>query len=221
MARRAYTERMAPRVKIAMGVMSDVLETACGWAFIAVALYAMLFLNLTGNGTLWDSLRGVVADAGPAPILQRSRVVTRVVPVRPLDDLEVKTRAQNRMLLIPNEPEKEFKVPVLAQPQSGRGADQFTDAPADAGAGTNWQKHLTGSLRTFTVYGNGEQRGSASASAGAGPGAPTVHAAAPAATAAADVSAYHAGLAAAARPGVSDHVSHVDGGAGDGVRNFR
>ena len=210
---------MAPRVKIAMGVMSEVLEMACGWAFVAVALYAMLFLNLTGNGTLWDSLRGIVGDAGPAPLLTNARVQTRVVPVRPIDDVEAKTKAQNRMLLIPNEPEQEFKVPVLAQP--GRGADQITDAPADASAGKDWQRHLNGSLRTFTVYGNGEQGSSASASAGSAKGTQSARAAAPAGSPATEVSAYHAGITAEARPGVSDHVSQVGAGVGDGVRNFR
>ena len=213
---------MAPRVKEAVGVMSDVVETACGWAIVAVALYAMLFLNLTGNGTLWDSLRGVVKDAGAAgSIPANARVVTRVVPVRPVEEVDLKVKAQNRMLLIPNELEHEFKVPVLAGQEPARASGQITDAPADASAGKVWQKHLDGSLRTFTVYGNGEQRGSASTAAGSAPGAAVPHAAAaPAATAA---SAYHAGVAAAAaaRPGISDHVSRDEGGPTDGVRNFR
>ena len=204
-----------------MGVMSDAIETACGWAFVAIALYAMLFVNLTGNGTLWDSLRGVVSEAGPAPALANEGVRTRVVPVRPMEEIDVKTRAQNRMLLIPNEPEHEFKVPVLVQ--QSRGADQVTDAPADASAGKDWHMHLNGALRKFTVYGNGDERSSASSPAGSAQAASSAHstAASAAPAAAADVSAFHAGGSAAARPGVSDHISPVDAGTGDGVRNFR
>jgi hypothetical protein len=215
---------MAPKAKEAFGVMSDALETACGWALCAIALYGLLFVNLTGNGTLWDSLRGVILDQVAAPAPMNAAVQTRVVPVRPADPDAGAVKDQNRMLLIPNEPEKEFKVPVLAQQESGRTADQITDAPADAKAGTDWRKHLTGSLRTFTVYGNGDQQSSASASAGsvktaAGPA--SARAAAPAPTPATEVSAYHAGIAAAARPGVTDHVSQVDAGTADGVQNFR
>jgi hypothetical protein len=215
---------MAPKAKAALGAMSDALETACGWAFCAVALYALLFLNLTGNGALWESLRAVVLDAAPAEMSMNAAVQTRVVPVRPpgADDKAVK--AQDRMLLIPSEPEHEFKVPVVAQQQGGRGPDQITDAPADATAGRDWHKHLNGSLRTFTVYGNGDQPSVASASAGSAKnstGSAPVRAAAPAPTPATAVSAYHAGLTAAARPGVTDHVSQVDAGTADGVQNFR
>jgi hypothetical protein len=216
-ARRAYTERMAPKVKEAFAVMSDAVETACGWAFVAVALYALLFVNMTGNGTLWESIRGVLRDeSAAAPKV--AAVQTRVVPVRPVDAATIE---QNRMLLIPNEPVKEFAVTVAAPDQPARAADQITDAPSDAKAGKDWRKHLAGSLRTFTVYGEGEQRSSASASASGGASrAPSaVHAVA--ATPAATASAYRAGIAAQARPGVSDHVSRVDAGTGDGLRNFR
>ena len=215
---------MAPKAKDAIGVMSDALETACGWALCAVALYALLFVNLTGNGTLWESLRGVVQDQIPAPALMNAAVQTRVVPARPPDPDAGAVKEQNRMLLIPNEPDKEFKVPVVAQAQPERAADQITDAPADARAGTDWHKHLTGSLRTFTVYGNGDQQSSASASAGSGKaasGSAPARSAATAPTPATEVSAYRAGITAAARPGVTDHVSQVDAGTADGVQNFR
>lgn len=215
--RRAYTERMAPKVKEAIGVMSDALETALGWAFCAVALYALLFVNMTGNGTLWDSLKGVVMDA-PVPTPKDAAVQTRVVPVRPVDAME---KAQNRMLMVPDVPDKEFSVAVLAQAQPGRAADQITDAPRDAKAGKDWRKHLSGSLRTFTVYGQGEERSSASASAGTAQAAPASEAAAPAPTPATAVSAYRAGFAAEARPGVTNHVSQVGAGVSDGVRNIR
>jgi hypothetical protein len=215
--RRAYTVRMAPKVKEAIGVMSDALETAIGWAFCAVALYALLFVNMTGNGTLWESIRGVVMDV-PAAAPKNASVQTRVVPDRPVDAME---KAQNRMLMVPDVADKEFSVPVLAQNQPSRAADQITDAPADSKAGKDWRKHLSGSLRTFTVYGKGEQSSSASASAASGARpAPSASAASVAPTPATAASAYRAGIEAAARPGVSDHVAPV-GNVGDGVRNFR
>lgn len=208
---------MAPKVKAAVGVVSEAIETALGWAFIAVALYALLFVNMTGNGALWDSIRGVVMDA-PAAAPANVAVQTRVVPVRPVDAME---KAQDRMLMVPTIPDQEFKVPVVAQNQPVRAADQITDAPADAKAGKSWQRHLTGSLRTFTVYGEGDEHSSASASAtnvSAPAAGATAVAAAP--TPATSRSAYRAGAAAIARPGISDHIA-PQGNVGDGVRNFR
>ncbi len=205
---------MAPKVKEALSWVSEAVETAAGWAFIAVALYAILFVNFTGNGTLWDSLRGVALNSVPAKTPDVA-VEVRTVPVRP-PDLEAK--AQNHMLMIPEVPDQEIQVPVVASVQP-RAADQMTDAPADAHAGKTWMKHLTGSLRTFTVYGQGETGSSASASvASVQASRPTARAAAP--TPAADASAYKAGIAAQARPGISDHVTPVEAPS-DGVRNFR
>jgi hypothetical protein len=215
---------MAPKIKEAMGVLSGAVETACGWAFIAVAFYALLFVNMTGNGTLYDAARSMVLDAAGLPNPKKVDVQRRVVPVRPINSI---TAEQNRMLMVPGEPDKEFVVTVAASQQPVRPAEQITDAPADATAGTNWQKHLNGSLRTFTVYGNGDQTSSASASAGSAKGASgAARASAPAtsvaaATPATSGSAFHAGITAEARPGVSDHVSAVNSGAGDGVNNFR
>jgi hypothetical protein len=212
---------MAPKVKAAVGVISDALETAISWAFVAVALYALLFVNMTGNGTLWDSIRGVVKDA-PSVTPSNVAVQTRVVPDRPLDATEKMERVQDRMLMMPTVPDKEFSVPVVAQNQPLRAADQITDAPADAKAGKDWRKHLNGSLRTFTVYGQGDEHSSASASAGSvsAPSAPAATVAAAAPTPATAASAYRAGFTAQARPGISDHVAPV-GSVGDGVRNFR
>jgi hypothetical protein len=209
---------MAPKVKAAVGVMSEAIETALSWGLCAVALYALLFVNMTGNGTLWESLRGVVFDE-PAKVQSNVSVQTRLVPARPVDAME---KAQNRMLMVPEAPDKEFKVPVVAQSQPARAADQITDAPSDKKASGDWQRHLNGSLRTFTIYGQGDEKSSASASVGkdyvASGRSPA--SAAPAPTPATTASAYHAGMAAIARPGVSDHVA-PQGNVGDGVRNFR
>ncbi|MFI5363228.1 MAG: hypothetical protein ACHQ49_14775 [Elusimicrobiota bacterium] len=109
---------MAPKVKVALGAMSDAFETACGWAFCVVALYALFFMNLTGNGALWDSLRNVVMDASVQTTVPKNAVVQmRVVPVRPVDTT---VKVQNRLLQIPDEPEEEFSVAVLASQQPAR-----------------------------------------------------------------------------------------------------
>jgi hypothetical protein len=198
--------------------MSEAAELAVGFAFAAAALYTILFVNFTGNGNLWDSLRGVAQNAASAKT-SRAPVQMRVVPVRPID---VEARAQNRMLALPEVADQVISVPVVAE--TSRAPEQMTDAPADASAGKTWQKHLTSKLRKFTVYGQGEQRSSASASASAAPvPAGTVAAAnaAAAPTSAAEGSAYRVGSAAEARPGIGDRVTPVTNGAGDGVRNFR
>ena len=216
---------MAPKVKAALGVVSGALETMCGWAFCVVALYALLFMNLTGNGCLWDSLRGVVQDAAPERARDGVRVEMRVVPVRPPD----MARAQNRMLAIPDS-DTALNVRVEA-PDQGRQPGQITDAPADATAKKDWRPHLNGRLRTFTVYGQGEQSSSAAIPArGSAGGAVVRSVAATAASAsiasaptpAAAGSAYRIGaMTGEARPGISDHVSSEDSGGADGLRNFR
>jgi hypothetical protein len=81
-------------------------------------------------------------------------------------------------------------------------------------------------LRTFTVYGEGDQHSSASMSSGGsaasgGPSSVRAAEAAPMPTPATPNSAYRAGIAAESRPGVTDHVSQVNVGAADGVNNFR
>jgi len=208
---------MAPKVKEAMSWMSDAVETAAGWAIVAVAVYGLLFVDMTGNGRLWDAIRGVAQDSVPAKTPGNVAVQIRRVPVRPAD---YETKAQNRMLLVPEVPDKEIEVAVVApQPASG---DQLTDAPADAHAGKDWRVHLKGEMRKFSVYGKGEERSSASASAVSAPAAARAQdVAVSAPTPAAAVSAYRAGSAAEARPGIGDHVTRVSDGASDGVRNFR
>lgn len=212
---------MAPKVKEAMSWASEAIETACGWAVAALALYAILFVDLNGNGRLIDTVQAAAREAlGMAPAPRPVAVQTRVVPVRPVDEAKL---AQDRMLTIPDVPEHEIAVPVVAANQPSP-AETITDAPADPGAGKSWRKHLTGSLRSFTVYGRGEQASVTSAAAPAAGGSASGKAAASAApTPAVAMSAYHQASVSApaqARPGVSDHVVRV-GETSDGVRNFR
>lgn len=210
---------MAPKVKEAMSWAKEAVETACGWAAVVVVAYALLFMDFQGNGRLIDSIKGAAQEAmGVAPAPRPVALRTRIVPVRPIDEARV---AQDRMFAIPEVANEEIRVPVVAADQP-RVADELTDAPADASAKGDWRKHLTTSLRSFTVYGRGEQSSSASASASAGKPAAT-RVSAPAPTAAVASSAFSQGSStpAQARPGVSDHVSRVGEAPADGVRNFR
>jgi hypothetical protein len=211
---------MAPKVKAAMDLMTEAVSIALTCAVAAAGIYALMFVDLTGNGRLWDALRGVAQESSNAdhPGINLSRV--RRVPVRPVD---MEAEAQNHMLVLPEVPQQEIKVVVAeakpVSPEMAVAPEQMTDAPADKTAGKDWRAHLTGALRTFTVYGEGEQ--SSSASASSVKGTSRAAAAAPAPTQAAPESAYQAGAAAEARPGIGDHVSRVSGGTQDGVRNFR
>jgi hypothetical protein len=207
---------MAPRVKEAVNWLSDALETAAGWAIVAVALYGILFVDISGNGRLWDAVRGVAQDTTQSAPVTKGGVQMRVVPVRP-PDLAVK--AQNHMLLVPEADEQELHVAVQAPAAA---PEQLTDSPADTRAGRDWRVGLKGKLRTFTVYGRGEERSSASASVGSAPAASAQPASASyRPTPAVAESAYRQGAVAEARPGISSRVTPVATSAADGVRNFR
>ena len=210
---------MAPKVKEALSWLSEAAETAAGWATVVLIAYALLFMDLNGNGRLVDTFSAAAREAlGLAPAPKAVAVQTRVVPVRPVDEAKV---AQDRMFAIPEEPQQEIRVPVAANDQPR--PEQMTDAPADASAGKDWRKHLSTKLRTFTVYGRGDETSSASASAANAPASASGAGAVPAPTPAASGSAARLGSSApaVARPGVSSRVSRVGEAPADSVRNFR
>lgn len=191
------------KVKDVVRWLSDVIETACGWALLALTLYALLFLDLTGNGSAWNALRGVARDA--APVTRISVLAHEAEPDR------------DRMLIASEPGAATASAPD--QPRVERPAAAMTDAPAEQSAKGDWKAHLSGSLRRFVVYGQGEQTTSASVSAPAS--AVPAHTAAP--TASVPGSAYQAGAVAApaARPGIGTRVSRVASGPADSVRNIK
>jgi len=192
------------KLKEAARWFSDAIETACGWALLALTLYALIFMDLTGNGSAWNSLRGVARDAAP---------VTRVSVV-PHED----AGGRDRMLIASSGQEQ--STPAAAQ----RPAAAMTDAPAERASKGDWKAHLTGKLRSFVVYGQGEQTTSASVSASpssSGVGASSSQSPAAAPTPAVPGSAYRAGASAVARPGIGARVSNVASGPADSVRNFK
>ncbi len=192
------------------------LETMCGWALCAGAAYALLFVNLTGDGSLFNSALGVLQNAAPQA---RSNVATSryVIPAKPVDLVD---EAQNRMLMIPETAQKAIAVTVAA-PQMGR-IETMADAPADitAAAPKDWRVHIRGELPNFAVYGAAEQTSSAVAGAKTGGSA---FAAAARPTPSAAGSAYRAAAAdpeATPRPGISDRATGVRAEGGDGLQNF-
>jgi hypothetical protein len=204
------------KIKAAVGGLNGVMETVCGWALGACAAYALLFVNLTGDGSLWGSLVGAVQNEMP---VADSNVPTRtyVLPAKPYDASD---REQNRMLMVPDSNQA---LVVTVEDPSRRPAAAMTDAPADKtrGAGPkDWRVHLKGELPTFTVYGRGDETSSASMSArGSVASAATSARAMPVVVG----SAFHAAEAdpdATPRPGVSDRASAVHAEGDDGMRNF-
>ncbi|MDE2144189.1 MAG: hypothetical protein KGL74_04630 [Elusimicrobia bacterium] len=206
---------MAPKVKAALSWISEATSIALTFAVAATVAYGLLFVDFTGNGRLWDALLGVAQNAVPAATSSNVTAQMRRVPVRPPD---MEQEAQNHMLVMPEVPAQEIQVAVAA-PAPVAASDALTDAPADRTAGKDWRVHLQGQLRTFSVYGQGEQSSSAVASVGSAPAASGGGASAP--TPAAAGSAYRTGIGAGARPGIGSHVANVSGGTEDGVRNFR
>jgi hypothetical protein len=207
---------MTSKAKETIGAISDALETACGWAIGVVLAYGILFVDLTGNGRLWDAIRGTLVNTYEPPIVRQGdyAVQMRLVPVRP-EDMRVK--AQNKLLQIPMGPDEEMKVPVVA-PTPSANADRVSDAPSDAGAAREWRTHLTSQLRSVAVYGHGEQAPLGGFQA---PGAPVADGSNLSPTAKNQTPAYAAGQTARARPGIGSRPSQVTPNGKDGVRNFR
>lgn len=106
---------MVAAVKEALGWLSDAGRTACLWALGAVVAYGVLFVDMTGNGRLWDALHAVARDAWAAgPVARDVSVRIRAVPARPPD---LERKAQDHMLALPQVPEQEIRVPVLTADQ--------------------------------------------------------------------------------------------------------
>jgi len=99
---------MTNHAKPASSWLAEAAEIACGWALGTVALYVVLFVDLTGNGSLWATLRAAMETEAPGAIVP---VRAYAVPARPADS---GIKDQNQMLMVPETPEKAFVVPVQA-----------------------------------------------------------------------------------------------------------
>lgn len=192
-----------PKAKEAVSWLSDAVETACGWALLVVGFYALIFMDLTGNGSVWNAVRGVARDVAPASL-------TSFLP-------NEGDSGRDRILITS---EKRAEPAPVGLSVPSRQAAAMTDAPAPLAAKRDWQPHLSGKLRRFVVYGEGEQTSSASASVGPAPSSQTpAQESAP--TASVPGSAYRAGTTAASRPGIGTRISRVSSGPADSVRNIR
>jgi hypothetical protein len=208
---------MTAKVKSVLTVASEAIETAAGFALVAVGIYAAIFVDVTGSGSLWKTMHHIkeVSQEG-----LESPNATRVmkVPTQPA----VEKVHEDRMLAVFDSPAPEGTVAAVYQAPDAttqRPAAAFTDTPADPNSGKTWKRGLEGQLRNFTVYGNGEQTTSASMSGG-GVSARASGVSAPA-VASAGGSAARAETAAAARPGMGTHLSRGALSASDSSRNVR
>ena len=206
---------MATKNPVETGGFSSALETVCGWAVCAGVSYALLFLNLTGDGSLWNSLVGTVQNALPAASEQ---VATRtyVIPAKPVDR---ETREQDRMLMIPENDTAALAVTV--QDPSRRSYAALTDAPRDmTGRGSkDWRVHLKGELPAVAVSGPAEQSSTAIARAGS----PYAAVATARTSTSITGSSYRAPAVdgeATPRPGIEEHAPAVRAEGSDGLRNF-
>ncbi len=210
---------MTAKVKSVLTLVSESMEAAAGYALVAVGIYAVVFVDLTGGGSLWKTmhhLQEVSQDGLESPNATRViQVPTRVAGEAP---------NENRMLaVLDNEPPAGVYTAVYAAPDATglRPSAAFTDTPADPKSGKTWKRGLKGELRSFTVYGKGDQTTSAAMSNGGGrTPAPAAIVSAPVVAATEDSPA-RAETAAGARPGMGAHMSRGALAASDTTRNLR
>ncbi len=206
---------MTAKVKSALVVASEMVETAAGYALVAVGIYAALFVDITGGGSLWKMMRHMQASSTEG---LESPNATRVVKV-PTQASEEKVH-EDRILAVFDAAPPEGTVAAVYQASDATGQRPeaaFTDTPADPRSGKSWKRGIKGELRQFTVYGKGDQTTSASLAGGVA----TTHAAPVAAPAATEGSPAHAETAAESRPGMSSRMSRGALSASDSSRNVR
>lgn len=207
---------MTAKVKSVLTVASEAVETAAGYALIAVGLYAALFVDVTGNGSLWKSMHTIQETSSESV---SSPNATRVVKVP--TQAVVEKEYEDRMLAVFDEapPATEIAAVYPAPEKSGqRPSAAFTDTPADPKSGKSWKKGIKGELRNFTVYGKGEQTSATSMKSGASlpdPYEPEL------AVAPTPGSAAHTETASASRPGVGSRLSRGALSASESSRNVR
>jgi len=207
---------MTAKVKSALTVVSEALETAAGYALVAVGIYAAIFVDMTGGGSLWNTLRHFQQTSQEGI---ESPNATRVIKV-PTQAVAEKVHEDRMLAVFDDAPPATEVAAVYEAPESAasRPSAAFTDTPADPTSGQTWKRSLKGELRNFTVYGKGDQTTTASMSVAAAPGgydSPALAAAAPAESAA------RAQTEAAARPGVGSRMSRGALAASETTRNVR
>lgn len=206
---------MTAKVKSVLTVVSEAVETAAGYALVAVGIYAALFVDMTGGGSLWNTLRHFQETSREGI---ESPNATRVIKV-PTQVVEQKVHEDRMLAVFDDAPPATEVAAVYEAPESAssRPSAAFTDTPADPKSGKTWKKGIKGELRNFTVYGKGDQTTTAAMTLG-----PSVRDDSPSvAAAAATGSAARANTEAAARPGVGSRLSRGALAASETSRNVR
>lgn len=208
---------MTAKVKSALTVLSEALETAAGYALVAVGIYAAIFIDMTGSGSLWKTMRHVQATAHEGVESPNGTQIVKV-PTQPV----VEKVHEDRILAVFDEAPADGVVSAVYQApgsRSQRPSAAFTDTPADPNSGKTWKRGIKGELRNFTVYGNGDAKTSATSAVGATASRAAVAVTPPVATV--EGSPARAETAAAVRPGMSSRLSHGALAASDSSRNVR
>jgi hypothetical protein len=137
----------------------DKNSSAAGWNalevmmisfVVAAAAAAVLLTNFNGQGRLWDALSRR-DDFGSS----RTQMISRFSPPDP-------GGSHIMVAKVVPEPEPQAAAPVPAPAAA---------APAPAPAKNSWMKHISGSLNTIAISGQGDQHSSASASVADAPAA--------------------------------------------------
>ena len=207
---------MTAKARSLLTVVSEAVETAAGYTLVVVGIYSAIFVDVTGSGSLWKSMNHFQSTAQES--LQSPNATTVIkVPSQPLHE---KVHEERMLAVFDEAPPSGTVAAVYQDPATAglRPSAAFTDTPADPSSGKTWKRSLKGVLRSFTVYGTGEQSSSASVSAGA----VSVPASAPVPKVdAAAGSAARVETVAAARPGVGSRMSHGALAASETSRNVR
>jgi hypothetical protein len=138
---------------------SEALETACGWALYLAIAYAILFVDFTGRGHLWSNVASMWKEGQAATAVAQHDGV-RVIKLGPAPEKRDDGVGMSFEYDYTKKNEEQDKAVVAV---NERQVTEMTDSPADPEAKSkDWKRSLKGELRTFTVYGNGEQTSSAS-----------------------------------------------------------
>ncbi len=203
---------MSAKVKSMLSVVSQAVETAAGYALLAVGIYATIFIDMTGNGSLWNAMRHLQSTAQEGT---ESPNATRVIKV-PAQVFAGKAHEDRLLAVFDGAPPDSVAAVYQAPENVGvRPEAAFTDTPADPQSGKTWNVGLKGTLRNFTVYGDGDQTSAASSAAAPKAAAPAQ------AVATVSGSAAHAATESASRPGMGSRLSRGALAASETNRNVR
>jgi len=170
---------MNATVKTLLTAVADSLGAAVVYALIAAGIYAAVFVDVTGRGALWNTLRGIkdlAESEGPPP--------TAVRTVRVAASSAAPRRHEDAMLAVFDEQPRHGPITAVYQAPEEAGVRPEGKISASAAPAKPRKSGAKSESKSYTVYGEGER-----------------------ASAAAEGSAARAQTTAAARPGVGVRLS--------------